>query len=153
MITSVKVTAGGAYDGHQLPALLKQDLDQGLVVGTVAADKGYDDGANHLRLLRVKGVHSAIRLNEYRTQKKDKHKEVWLALRATPEYRQGGRERYKIERKFGETKQGHGLGRCRYLGGVRYAIQAFLTALALNLKRMVKVLTGVNFKGRASAAG
>jgi hypothetical protein len=36
---------------------------------------------------------------------------------------------------------------------VRYAIQAFLTALALNLKRMVKVLSGVNFKGRASAAG
>jgi IS5 family transposase len=152
MITSVKVTAGGAYDGHQLPALLKQDLDQGLEVGTVAADKGYDDGANH-ELLRVKGVHSAIRLNEYRTQKKDKHKEVWLALQATPEYQQGGRERYKIERKFGEAKQGHGLGRCRYLGGVRYAIQAFLTALALNLKRMVKVLTGVNFKGRASAAG
>ena len=152
MITSLRVTAGGAYDGHQLPALLKQDLEQGLVVGTVAADKGYDDGDNH-ELLRVKGVHSAIRLNEYRTQKKDKNKEVWLALRATPEYQQGGQERYKIERKFGEGKQGHGLGRCRYLGLVRYAIQAFLTALALNLKRMVKVLTGVNFKGRASAAG
>lgn len=152
MITSLRVTAGGAYDGHQLPALLKQDLEQGLSVGTVVADKGYDDGANH-ELLRVKGVHSAIRLNEYRTQKKDKNKGVWLALRATPEYQCGGRERYKIERKFGEAKQGHGLGRCRYLGLVRYALQAFLTALALNLKRMVKVLAGVNFKGRASAAG
>lgn len=152
MITSVRVTAGGAYDGHELPGLLQQDLDQGLPVGTVAADKGYDDGDNHERL-RVKGVHSAIRLNDYRTQKKDKHKEVWLALQATPEYQQGVKERYKIERKFGEAKQGHGLGRCRYLGLVRYAIQAFLTALALNLKRMVKVLSGVNFKGRASAAG
>jgi len=47
MITSLRVTAGGAYDGHPLPALLKQDLDQGLEVGTVAADKGPDDGANH----------------------------------------------------------------------------------------------------------
>ena len=152
MITSLRVTAGGAYDGHELPALLQQDLDQGLPVGTVAVDKGYDDGDNH-ELLRVKGVHSAIRLNDYRTQKKDKHKEVWLALQATPEYQQGVKERYKIERKFGEAKQGHGLGRCRYLGLVRYALQAFLTALALNLKRMVKVLSGVNFKGRASAAG
>ena len=26
------------------------------------------------------------------------------------------RERYKIERKFGEAKQSHGLGRCRYTG-------------------------------------
>jgi IS5 family transposase len=68
-------------------------------------------------------------------------------------YQQGVRERYEIERKSGEGKQGHGLGRCRYLGLVRWAIQAFLTALALNLKRMVKVLSGVNFKGRASAAG
>jgi IS5 family transposase len=151
MITSVRVTAGGAYDGHELPGLLKQDLDQGLPVGTVAADKGYDDGDNH-ELLRVNGLHSAIRLNEYRTHKRDKNKEVWLALRATPEYQQGVKERYKIERKFGEAKQGHGLGRCRYLGLVRYALQAFLTALALNLKRMVKVLSGVNFKGRASAA-
>ncbi len=98
-------------------------------------------------------MHSAIRLHEYRTQKKDKNKEIWLALRATPEYQQGGRERYKIERTFGEGRQGHGLGRCRYLGVVRYAIQALLTALPLNLKRMVEALTGVNFNGGTSAAG
>jgi hypothetical protein len=120
---------------------------------SVTADKGYDDGANHLRLSRARGLHSAIRLGEWRTQKKDKNKDVRLALRATAEYQQGVKERYKIERKSGEAKQGHGSGRCRYLGLVRYAIQAFLTSLALNLKRMVKVLTGVNFKGRASAGG
>jgi hypothetical protein len=34
---------------------------------------------------------------------------------------------------------------------VRYAIQSFLTALVLNLKRMVLLLTGVPFKGRARA--
>lgn len=59
------------------------------------------------------------------------------------------KERYKIEPKFGEAKGGHGLGCCRYLGLVRYAIQGILTALVLNLKRMVKLLVGVNFKGRA----
>jgi len=37
------------------------------------------------------------------------------------------------------------------LGFLRYAIQLYLTAVALNLKRMVKLLTGVNFKGRARA--
>jgi hypothetical protein len=29
---------------------------------------------------------------------------------------------------------------------VRFAVQAFLTAIMLNLKRMVKILTGVGFK-------
>ena len=58
----------------------------------------------------------------------------------------------KIERKFGEGKQGHGLGRCQYVRLTKYAIQALLTAIALILKRMVKLLVGVNFKGRATAS-
>jgi hypothetical protein len=54
-------------------------------------------------------VHSAIRSHEYRTEKKENHNQVWLARRATPEEPRGGRERDKIERKFGVGKQGHGL--------------------------------------------
>jgi len=57
-----------------------------------------------------------------------------------------------VERKFGEGKQGHGLGRCRYVGHTKFTVQALLTAIALNLKRMVKLLVGVNFKGRATAS-
>jgi hypothetical protein len=66
--------------------------------------------------LRVKGLHSAIRLNEVDTQKKSKNKHVWLALRATAEYRQGTKERYRIGRKFGQARQRHEFGRCRYPG-------------------------------------
>jgi hypothetical protein len=69
-----------------------------------------------------------------------------LDLIKTPQYQQGLKERYKIERKFGEAKQGHGFGRCRYLGKARGAVQAFFIAIMLNLKRMVKLLTGVGFK-------
>jgi hypothetical protein len=90
-------------------------------------------------------------LNDYRTQKKDPSKTTWLQLRETEAYQEGRQERYKIERKFGEAKQQHGLARCRYLGLLRYAIQSFLTAMALNLKRLVLLLTGVPFKGRAKA--
>ena len=61
------------------------------------------------------------------------------------------KERYKIERKFGEGKQSHGLGRCRYVGKTKFAIQAFFTAIVLDLKRMVKLLTGVGFKTPAVA--
>jgi IS5 family transposase len=148
IITSVLVTPGNGHDGHQLPKLLEKDLALGLPVDTVAADRAYDDTRNHY-MLRSMGLHSAIRLNEYRTRKKDKNKAGWIALLQESGYIQGQKERYKIERKFGEAKQGHGLRRCRYLGLIRYGIQMFLTAIALNLKRMVKLLTGVNFKGRA----
>ena len=151
MITNLVVTAGNAYDGHKLPELVNRDLELGLPIDTVAADRGYDDGENHY-FLETKDLHSAIHLKAYRTRKKDKNKEVWLQLKSTPEYQQGLRERYKVERKFGEGKQGHGLGRSRYIGRMKFTIQALLTAIVLNLKRMVKLLAGVNFKGRATAS-
>lgn len=75
-----------------------------------------------------------------------------MALIQTPEYQAGQQARFQIERKYGEGKQNHGLRRCRYLGWIRYALQAYMTVIALNLKRLVKVLAGVNFKGRASLA-
>jgi IS5 family transposase len=151
LITGVIVTPGNTHDGQILPDLLEKDLAQEIPVGIVAADRAYDDGNNHF-LLQSKGLHSAIRLNDYRTQKKDANKGVWLKLQASPEYQQGLSERYRIERKFGEAKQGHGLARCRYVGLLRYGLQAFLTAIALNLKRLVKLLSGTNFKGRARLA-
>jgi IS5 family transposase len=151
LITSVRVTPGNRYDGHELPGLVEKDLVQGLPVGIVAGDRGYDDSDNHV-LLESLGIQSAIRLKRNRTEKKDPHKGVWLRLMASEGYQAGLDERYKVERKFGEAKLGHGLRRCRYVGMVKYAIQVILTAMVLNLKRMVKLLTGTPFKGRAAAA-
>ena len=145
LITSVITTPGNVYDGHFLQALIQEDLDKCLPVGIVAADRGYDDSQNHYWLKRT-DIQSAICLKAYRTHKKDANKEVWFDLKANPAYQQGLDERYKIERKFGESKQQHGLGRCRYHGLECYTIQAVLTAMALDLKRMVKLLYGVNFR-------
>lgn len=145
LITSVISTPGSAFDGHYLQPLIEADLQKQVPVGIVAADRGYDDSCNHYWLERT-GIQSAICLNDYRTHKKDSHKEVWLEMKANPAYWAGLKERYKIERKFGECKQQHGLGRCRYRGLDRYEVQVLLTAMALNLKRMVKLLYGVNFK-------
>ncbi len=150
LITSLEVTPGSAYDGHQLPSLVGKDLAQGVGAEVYAGDRGYDDGENH-QFLWERGLKSALRLNDYRTQKKDPNKGPWLRLIADPDYQAGLRERYKVERKFGEAKLWHGLKRCRYLGLVRYAIQAHLTALALNLKRLVKLLFGVSFRNQRSA--
>jgi IS5 family transposase len=152
MITSVVVTAGNAPDGKQFERLLGRDEALGLPVETYAGDRGYDDSDLHC-VLHDKGLHSALRLNNYRTEKKDANKDVWLALKQSEQYKAGQQERYKIERKFGEAKENHPLRRCRYLGRMRYAIQAHLTAIVLNLKRMVWLLAGVPFKGRARLTG
>jgi IS5 family transposase len=151
MITSVVVTGGNGHDGKQFPRLVERDEALGLPIGTYAGDRGYDGGENHY-LLETKGLRSAIRLNDYRTKKKDKNKEIWLSLQQSEAYQEGQQVRYKIERKYGEGKENHGLRRCRYLGWMRYAIQAYLTAMVLNLKRMVRLLTGTPFKGRARLA-
>ena len=150
LVTSVIPGQANDYDGHKLKKLLKKDLNKGIRVETVAADKGYDDGENHY-YLESKGINSAIRLNSYRTEKKDRNKEGWVKLRESEEYQEGLKERYRIEGKFGEAKKWHGFARCRYLGFVRHAIQSYLTFMALNLKRLVKLLTGVNFRGEAGA--
>lgn len=151
LITSLKSTSGEAYDGHHFTELVDHDLEQELPVEIYTADKAYDDGENHYNL-EVRGLYSAIRLKKTRTGKKDDNKQVWLDLRQTPQYQQGLKERYKVERKFGEAKQGHGFGRCRYLGSLGFAVQTFFTAIMLNLKRMVKLLTGVGFKTQAAVA-
>jgi transposase, IS5 family len=150
LITSLETTSGQAYDGYHFTSLVDHDLEQQLPVETYTADKAYDDGENHYNL-EIRGLHSAIRLKKTRTDKKDDAKQVWISLHQTPQYQQGLKERYKIERKFGEAKLGHGFGRCRYLGRLGFSVQAFFTAIMLNLKRLVKLLTGVGLKTKAVA--
>jgi IS5 family transposase len=150
LITSLETTSGEANDDHHFISLVDHDLQLALPVETYTADKAYDDGENHYNL-QVRGLHSAIRLKRTRIGKKDDAREVWVDLSQTPHYQQGLLERYKIERKFGEAKQGHGFGRCRYLGRMGFTVQAFFTAIMLNMKRLVKLLSGVGFKTQAVA--
>ena len=65
---------------------------------------------------------------------------------ATPEHEAATEVRYRVEQPFGTAKQKHGLGRCRYLGLFRYAIQAFVTFMVVNCKRIIKLLTGITFR-------
>jgi IS5 family transposase len=150
LITGLEASSGEKYDGDYFCRLVNHDLRQKLPMNTYAADRGYDDGDNHYHL-ELCGLHSAIHLKKNRTEKKDANKEIWLDLRQTRQYQQGLKERYKIERKFGEAKQNHGLGRCRYTGRSKFFIQAFFTVMVLNLKRMVKLITGIGFKTVAKA--
>ena len=56
-----------------------------------------------------------------------------------PIFRQKLSERmWKIEGLFAEAKQNHGLSRARYRGRSKVQIQAYMSATAQNLKRLVK---------------
>lgn len=103
-------------------------------------------GSLRHELLAAKGLKSALRLKATRTQKKNGNKGPRLRLLRDPDYRAGLRERYKVEQKFGEATRCHGLRHCRYLGLARYTVQAYLTAVVLNLKRLVKLVAGVGFR-------
>jgi len=151
LITSVLPTRGKAADNEQFACLLAHDELVGVAAEVYAGDKAYDDTDLHYRLWEA-GKHSALRLNDYRTRSSNTHSQYWQRVKDTLEYQKGEAERYKIERKFGEAKRWHGFGRCRYLGLLRYGIQAHLTALVLNLKRIVTLLTGVRFR-RGSRKG
>lgn len=145
LITTIRPSGGSAADNEQFPALLAHDEQLGVGATIYAGDRAYDDSDLHCRLWGLH-KHSALKLKESRTHKKDSNTQVWENLEASPQHQAGLAERYKIERKFGEAKRWHGFGRCRYVGLVRYGIQAYMTALALNLKRVVTLLTGVQFR-------
>jgi hypothetical protein len=59
----------------------------------------------------------------------------------TPEYQQTRRTHAKIERKLGEVVRHHRARRTSFRGLAKVLTQALLTALAVNVKRMVKLLT------------
>jgi len=61
-------------------------------------------------------------------------------LDENPERKEALKKRSLIERRFGVGKKWHGLGRARYWGKAKVAIQVLMTFLVMNVKRMVKLL-------------
>jgi hypothetical protein len=126
-----------------VPQLLAHDTEVGVTAEIYAATKPM------MTLTCTAGCGpwaSGLTLNDYRTAASNAHRAAWQRLKDSPAYQAGRAERYKVERKFGEAKRWHGFGRCRYLGLLRYGLQAHLTALVLNLKRIVLLLTGVRLR-------
>jgi len=62
------------------------------------------------------------------------------------------RERPNIERKFAEQEKYHGLGQVRYWGLAKVTIQVLVTCIAVNCKKMVKLLDTDQQSWRVAAA-
>ena len=148
IVTSLTVTTGNAADNKAFTGLREQDRSLNLPTTTYTGDKAYDDTDIHERL-EQEGLCSAMILRNERTTKKDASKQRWLELLASPVYQAAVQQRYRVEQTYGIVKRWHGFGRCRYLGLARYRLQALFTFLVHNVKRMVKLLTGVTFRPQA----
>ncbi len=74
-------------------------------------------------------------------------------LDENPERKEALKKRPLIERRFGGGKRWHGLGRARYWGKAKVAIQAIMTFLVMNVKRMVKLLEIKAQKGEILETG
>jgi len=148
VVTTLLPTRGNQADNKAFPDLLAHDQALQLPTTTYGGDRAYDDTDIYERL-EVAGLHSGICLRRFRTEKKDRNKERWIALKATPEYQEATAQRYRVEQPFGPAKQKHGFERCRYIGLLRYRIQSLFTFLVCNFKRMVKLLTGLTFRPQA----
>ena len=127
LITKLDTTPGNTHDGKEFPKV----VDTQSMMTT--ADKSYDSNKNH-RLLKRKRTTSAIIIKKNRKSPRLRKHQM------KPEIISAQRERPKIERKFAELKRFHGLKEARYWGLAKMAIQFTMTAIACNLKRIVKLL-------------
>ena len=127
LITKLETTPGNANDGKEFPNVVDAKAEM------TTADKAYDSNKNHRLLKRKKSTSAIITKRNRKSPHLRKHQ-------TNPEIIAAQRERPKIERKFAELKRFHGLEKARYWGLAKMAIQFTMTAIACNLKRMVKLL-------------
>jgi IS5 family transposase len=122
-LVEAATTPGNVPDGAVLPQVAQSQA------GEMTGDKAYDSKTNRTHLAEL-GVSCGL-IPRRRRPGRPRHS--W-------------RERPKIERKFAECKQFHGLRRARYWGLDKVTIQTLMVALVVNLKRWVTLL-----KQRSSA--
>ncbi|MFB6181591.1 MAG: transposase [Candidatus Magasanikbacteria bacterium] len=147
LVTKNHTTPGNTADidgGDELidKHLTKEQIDQ---IDTLTADKGYASGVWINILEQDENINTAFSLPETMTDKGE-HQQRWTEYMEDEDRKEDYKQRSTIERIFSDVKRNHGLNRSRYIGKAKTHLQATLTMLAHNLKRIVKVLTGVRFK-------
>jgi len=98
----------------------------------LTADKAYDHRDNH-KYLSKNRIRNGIITRKNHTKEYIKHhikrvSEVAKSIRPI------------IEHKFADMKKHHGAGLARYIGLIKTRIQVYMTALCVNVKRMIKLI-------------
>jgi IS5 family transposase len=132
LITAVITTPASNSDGSQLVPLIDKERDyRGEdIIKKQGGDKGYVGHEDDLQDLGIKDY--TIPKNNMKAVKKRKEKNKhYLHLKY---------QRYKVEQKFAEAKQRHGLTKTRYRGLLKVHWQCLITFMVINLKRMVTIV-------------
>ena len=122
LITAVAVTPGNVPDSQVFAPLVDPPVRE------ITADKGYDTDENHQHL-QAQGQRSSLIVKHNRSNPQ-------VLGQANPASQ---RERPHIERKFAEQKRYHGLRQARYWGLAKVTIQALITCIVVNCKRLAKL--------------
>ena len=70
----------------------------------------------------------------------------------TPEHQAARRQPWRIERKLGEMVRWHGARRARYRGRWKVLLQGLMTAVVVNVTRVVQLLTAPRVRAALSAS-
>ena len=134
IVTQVTATTGSKHDSTHFV-----DVADPHAIAVVA-DKGYDTPEN-FEHLRTQNQYPAIIVKH---RKWKKHGHIIARYKNAKEYHRYYRLkkfRSYIEKMFAISKQWYGLRRARYWGLHKMKIQAILTMMAINLKRIVTLET------------
>lgn len=134
----LEVTPANVYDGHYFQNLIKGAKDK-IFVETGIADRGYDDGEN-FEYCKEEEINPAIRMKDKRMKY-----QKWRDIAAEPWYEENLKKRFRVEQTNAIQKI-HAGNKSRAIGLERTKIYCWLTALAVNMKRIMKLIYGINFK-------
>jgi IS5 family transposase len=123
-------------------ALHLKELVENEVAGNpkmLAADKAYDTNENH-NYLESKNIVSGIL--KRRIRRKDSNGNYYFEHRQSQEQQSAiAKVRSSIEHKIAELKRWHYLRQARFLGLAKMKIQMLLSCMAVNVKRMVAIIS------------
>jgi IS5 family transposase len=127
IVRKVAVTPANLHDCRGLEQVLPGRP------GRVWADAAYDQVASRACIRAAGGTPRICwRINQRSRPAFNAAKQAWnAAIRPV---------RARIEKVFGTGKRSYGLGRARYLGLAKMSLQAHLTAVAYNLRRVAALL-------------
>ena len=128
IIVNTDATSGNIREYTQLPPLSAAVEHP----RAITADKAYDCQENH-SFASKNHIRNGIMV-------KNNHTQDYLKKHLKRVSNIAKRYRCIIEHKFAECKKHHGLRAARYWGLAKTRIQTYMTAICVNVKRMIKLL-------------
>ncbi len=130
IVTKVTARPGNEHDSKHFAAVADEKAD------TVTADKGYDAPQN-FKLIKERKQKAAIIVKRHRGQKKPQISAHYKTPSQYSWYYRMKKFRPLVEKIFATAKQWYGLSKARYRGLTKMKIQAYMTIMAMNLRRIV----------------